>query len=278
MELIILVDNAPHPLDGTLSSEHGLSVLVKRDNGEIVLCDTGRSDTYRHNMENLGLNIKDVSRGFLSHAHNDHSGGLADFLTHNKTAPVYLSRAAIGRKYFSTRHKGGVKDLSMDPSIVCEWGSRLIVMDSSAWIDDDTAIVFNSCRKYSFPSGNRFLKTGSESEDLDDDFCHEMSLVFKTEDGLVIISSCSHNGAANIICSCREFTGIHDIKAFIGGLHITEGADMENDVESFISDIRKTAPRTRILTGHCTCEGAKKILCESGVDISFFHTGSRFVI
>ena len=61
MELIILVDNAPHPFDSTLSSEHGLSILIKRDNGEIVLCDTGKGDTYRHNMENLGLNITDVS-------------------------------------------------------------------------------------------------------------------------------------------------------------------------------------------------------------------------
>ena len=64
MELLILVDNAPHPHDGTLSSEHGLSVLIKRDNGRIVLCDTGRSNTYRHNMENLGLNIKDVMHQF----------------------------------------------------------------------------------------------------------------------------------------------------------------------------------------------------------------------
>ena len=278
MELIILVDNAPHPFDSTLSSEHGLSILIKRDNGEIVLCDTGKGDTYRHNMENLGLNITDVSRGFLSHAHNDHSGGLEDFLSSNTLAQVYLSEKAIGRGFFSTRHEAGIKDLSMNPSIAKKWSNRLIYMHSSAWIDDDTAIVFNSCRKFSTPSGNRYLKTGSVSENTNDDFCHEMSLALRTDDGLVVISSYSHNGAANIISSCREFTGLQNIKAFIGGLHLTEGPDMEKDVESFIAEIREIAPETRIITGHCTCEGAKKILQGSGLNISFFHTGSRLTI
>lgn len=39
---------------------------------------------------------------------------------------------------------------------------------------------------------------------LPDNFDHEQSLVFETEKGLVIFSSCSHAGAADIIREVSE--------------------------------------------------------------------------
>ena len=54
---------------------------------------------------------------------------------------------------------------------------------------------------------------------IHDDFHHELSLVFKTNKGLVVINSCSHGGFINIVENIKEIFNMPVI-AYIGGLHL----------------------------------------------------------
>jgi 7,8-dihydropterin-6-yl-methyl-4-(beta-D-ribofuranosyl)aminobenzene 5'-phosphate synthase len=110
---------------------------------------------------------------------------------------------------------------------------------------------------------------------IQDDFSHELSVAVKQKDGLVLISSCSHCGAANIIESAMSATGERRLLSFIGGLHFTDRSEnLVADVDDFISYISTAHPNAQIYTGHCTGDKAKELLAPH-TNIHFFHTGDE---
>lgn len=146
------------------------------------------------------------------------------------------------------------------------------------WVTPDIALVKCTCDKYNRPSGNKTLfKCPLEegAEVIQDDFSHELSVAVKQKDGLVLISSCSHCGAANIIESAMSATGERRLLSFIGGLHFTDRSEnLVADVDDFISYISIAHPNAQIYTGHCTGDKAKELLA-SHTNIHFFHTGDE---
>ena len=77
MKWIVLSDNRSS--DSRLSTEHGLSILLRTEQHKILL-DTGASDLFIRNAELLGIDLSDVDYVFISHGHSDHAGGLRYFL------------------------------------------------------------------------------------------------------------------------------------------------------------------------------------------------------
>ncbi|MEH6345084.1 MAG: MBL fold metallo-hydrolase [Bermanella sp.] len=69
-----------HTANDSLKGEAGVSYLIKTDN-QTILFDVGFNrdgespSPLQHNMEQLGVNLKDIDTLFLSHHHLDHSGG-----------------------------------------------------------------------------------------------------------------------------------------------------------------------------------------------------------
>ena len=92
-KITVLIDNQPDPERPSLETEHGLSFYIQTDKSNILL-DVGASDKFLNNAGQLGIDIADVDCLVLSHAHNDHTGGVACFLQHNsckyslKSGPV----------------------------------------------------------------------------------------------------------------------------------------------------------------------------------------------
>lgn len=146
------------------------------------------------------------------------------------------------------------------------------------WVTPDIALVKCTCDKYNRPSGNKTLfKCPLEegAEVIQDDFSHELSVAVKQKDGLVLISSCSHCGAANIIESAMSATGERRLLSFIGGLHFTDRSEnLVADVDDFISYISTAHPNAQIYTGHCTGDKAKELLAPH-TNIHIFHTGDE---
>ena len=100
MKWTILSDNRSS--DSRLSTEHGLSILLETERHKILL-DTGASDVFIKNAEQLGIDLSDVDYVFISHGHSDHAGGLRYFLEYNRQAQVIVSPDAMGGKFFSKR-------------------------------------------------------------------------------------------------------------------------------------------------------------------------------
>ena len=58
-----------------LRCEHGLSLYIETAKHKILF-DSGASDAFWENAKALGIDLAQVDIAFLSHAHNDHCGGL----------------------------------------------------------------------------------------------------------------------------------------------------------------------------------------------------------
>lgn len=269
MELITLVDNVcKHP---DLVGEHGLSILIKI-NGRHLLCDMGKSGAFIDNAVALGEDLRKIDFAVLSHGHNDHSGGLPRFFEINSTAKLYLSPDVLNEQYFSTRH-GDYRDISTNVDACKPYFDRMVMVGESRWLSDDIALVQTKNCNFPTPKGNNFLLTRVGETFHNDDFSHELALAIKTDRGLVVVSPCSHCGAINIMNSCREFTAVDKVRAFVGGLHFVDCNATQREVSQFIQDLNDNYPDTEIYTGHCTCDRAKQFLLALSLHIHIFSTG-----
>ena len=321
MRITILVDNrlsdsatefAPNASVSTakLQNEHGLSLFITTDDGEDIICDTGASGLFLENAQKLGIDPQIADFAFISHAHNDHTGGLKALLAAYDDIPIFMSINAFKYNCYSNRQRqplqgsnepnnlpnssnepnrlDGLKmrDISIDQSILKDYPySSIRYIDHSQWVTDSIAVICNGTKdktskseqtsKYNLPIGNRHLykKPINSDEIVLDDFDHEMSLAIKTLEGLIIISSCTHSGAANIIKDCIDFTGQTKIRAFVGGLHLVNHPDVKEEALAVLHELTSLYPEMKIITGHCTCDEAIKVMEENSPMVSHFYTG-----
>ena len=265
MQITILSDNRPGTQD--LKTEHGLSILVKTDS-KCILCDTGASSLYAENALAMGIDLSAIDFCFISHAHNDHTGGLSHFLEHSDK-PAFISSEAFAARCFSSR-RGERRDISADHTLVEKHPERFIYIKESCEIAEDIYAIAPKDMGYPSPLANSWIE---------DDFTHELALAIKTPDGLVIISSCSHHGALNIMESCCQVTGETRIAAFFGGLHFVDGPDTGRETDSFCNSLSSVHPETKVFTGPCTGSDAELHLSQlEPSQVQFFHTGDQFTI
>jgi 7,8-dihydropterin-6-yl-methyl-4-(beta-D-ribofuranosyl)aminobenzene 5'-phosphate synthase len=74
-KLTVIVDNIPH--EG-IRGEWGLSILAEYKDKKILV-DAGASSLFLENMKKLGIDVRDIDIGVLSHAHYDHANGIPVF-------------------------------------------------------------------------------------------------------------------------------------------------------------------------------------------------------
>ena len=232
--------------------EHGLSVLVRTPSAKILM-DTGASGIFAVNAARMGIDLSDVDYVFLSHGHSDHIGGLKTFLKLNSKAKVIVSPWAVSGRFYSER--GGLH------SICCDWPleemrDRTLSVEKTMTLADGIHVIAGIPQRHPLPLGNRLLSIRRESGPVPDDFSHETALYV---DGL-LYTGCAHNGLENILEACPW-----PVDTVIGGFHLLD----PNDVNSFESTGQLTAlaerlvaryPQVSFLTGHCTGDGAFRIL------------------
>ena len=270
VKINVLIDNQPGD-NALLECEHGLSFYIETGCSR-VLCDMGASEKFISNASRMGIDLSAIDFAFVSHGHADHTGGLPDYLKAFGEKKVYLSERIFKEMYFSSR-RGSRRDISTERSVFENHQDRLVLLKDRCWVTPEIAAVYTDVHEHSQPLGNAFLSKEVYGEESLDNFGHELSLAVLTSEGLVIVSSCSHGGAANIIKSCCRFTGMPRIYAFVGGLHLVDGEQTTSEVEAFVKEIKTECPDIKIYTGHCTGELAKQELVNRSLDIRIFKTG-----
>jgi 7,8-dihydropterin-6-yl-methyl-4-(beta-D-ribofuranosyl)aminobenzene 5'-phosphate synthase len=165
LKITILYDNESH--DTRLQTAWGFSALL--DNGTTkVLFDTGAdAPTLMSNIDTLGVDPASIEYIFLSHAHNDHVGGLDGFLQRAGKPTIYLLPS------FTKRFKDQLSQ-KLEIVEVTPGASPLAGISS----------------------------TGEMSGDIP-----EQALLIHTAQGLVVITGCAHPGIVEIIELARDLTG-----------------------------------------------------------------------
>ena len=243
LKMTVLVDNIAKP---PLLSEWGLSILIEADGTEILL-DTGSSGMFAGNAEHLGIRLSDVKLGVLSHAHYDHSDGLDAFFSLNDTAP-FLVRDGSRENCF------GLKDAALEyigikNGFLREFQNRIRYVSGIHEISGGIWLIPHRPADYSAISRRNDLYIRRNKTYFPDSFSHEQSLVFDTEAGLAVFSSCSHTGMTNILQDIRQALGRDDFYAYVGGLHLYKLTDPE--LGDLCDEIKQNAV-DHIFTGHCT--------------------------
>lgn len=242
-----------------LIAEHGYSLFLtifRNGHEDSLLYDAGLGrDTAIHNLDVLGIRANDLRTVVLSHGHADHHGGLEGIYRRvgRQRLPLVLHPDAFRERkvVFPTG-----SELKMPPpsrgdldregwDIVEERGPSLL-LDSSVLVTGqvDRTTDFEK----GFPLQLARTNGGWEPDTW---IWDDQAVVCDLKDkGLVILSSCSHAGAINVIRHAQRMTGVEHIHAFVGGLHLTGGL-FEHIIPQTVGELARIGPDI-IVPGHCT--------------------------
>lgn len=260
MRWTVLSDNRSY--DSCLFTEHGLSVLLQTERHKILL-DTGASDVFVRNAEQLGIDLSDVGYVFISHGHSDHAGGLRYFLEHNQNAQVIVSPDAMSGKFFSKR--GNLH------SITTEWPEigedRLVLIDQTCEILEGLHVIAHIPQKHPMPKGNQNLYIqDADGNYIHDDFRHELALYV---DGL-LFTGCAHSGLENILAACPW--PVHTV---VGGFHLLDGQETDDEIKALAQRLKAMYPETQFYTSHCTGDHVLEVMKDvMGEQLQPFSAGS----
>ena len=236
MRWTVLSDNRSD--DSRLSTEHGLSIFLRRSQTERhkILLDTGASDVFIRNAEQLGIDLSDVDYVFISHGHSDHAGGLRYFLEHNQKAKVIVSPDAMGGKFFSRR--GNLH------SITTEWpeidNNRLILIDQTCEISEGLHVIAHIPQTNPMPKGNQNLY------------------------------GCAHSGLENILAACPW--PVHTV---VGGFHLLDGQETADEIKALAQRLKAKYPETQFYTSHCTGDHVFEVMKDvMGAQLQSFRCGT----
>jgi len=178
LKFTVLYDNYVHQ-EGT-QADWGFACLVEGAE-KTILFDTGtKPDVLMHNVEALKVDLTKVDLVVLSHAHEDHTGGLMAVLARNPKVEV-LFPVSFGAGFAEKVAKAGAKPRTVGQPV-------------------------EICR-------NVFL-TGEMGDRI-----KEISLVLDTPGGLVVVTGCSHPGIVDILKRAKEIKN-RPIHLVFGGFHL----------------------------------------------------------
>lgn len=235
LKITILTENAA---GSYFLAEHGLSYLIEADNQKILF-DTGYSDVFLQNAIKLNIDIQnEVDTIVLSHGHWDHGDGLR--FINNKTLITHPS--SFIKRYRKSDNSYIGLALSKEE---IEKRYNLILSEVPYKLNTDLYFLGMIPRINDFES----LTTPFVKEDGKPDFVPDDSALAVVQDnGLIVITGCSHAGICNIIEYAKEITGVSNVKAVIGGFHLK----FYNNQTTMTIDYLKDQRIEHIYPSHCT--------------------------
>ena len=215
MKLTVLVDNNVY-LDPYMRGEPGFSLWLE-DGNERILFDTGWSDLFMENAKRLGIDLGAVTTVVFSHGHNDHTTGFP-----------YLSEAYDLSHVRLVAHPRALSRKTLDGEEIgapfsADWVSgicRYQPTDGPVHLTERLIFLGQIPRTNDFESKEPIGEVWAGGKSEPDFLLEDSALVWQGDDGLFIITGCSHCGICNIIDYAKTVCGDSRINGIIGGFHL----------------------------------------------------------
>ena len=265
MELTVLVDNNTS-IDHYFWAEPGVSYFIKEGKTRILF-DVGYTDVFIRNAEKMNIDLLVLDFVVLSHGHLDHTWGLfplAQLYTeavlektkHHK--PTLVAHPCV----FDTRTLNGVGEFG---SIISKQKiSRFFETKLSrkpVWLTKSLVFLGEIQRKNDFEAKSPIGKILRSELEQDDYVVDDTALAYRGEQGLVIITGCSHAGICNIVEYAKEICGEKRVVDIIGRFHLLNPS--ESQLRGTVEYMKKLQARA-IHACHCTDLRSKLALSSAG--------------
>ena len=219
--------------DRRCQAEWGFSCLIQTQEMVILFDTGGEPEVLRHNIEALDVDISEIDCIVISHEHWDHVGGIEVILREKPDIPVYVPEDFPYHIMSSIRSLGGN---------CIETGNITKITDSVS-----TTNTLNG------PP-------------------NEHALMIQTNEGLIVITGCSHPGVENLAKNAYDLTG-ESIRLVIGGFHLGNAGNYQLDR---ICDELDEIGVESVAASHCTGDDSIDYFRERYGD-SFVESGVGFV-
>jgi 7,8-dihydropterin-6-yl-methyl-4-(beta-D-ribofuranosyl)aminobenzene 5'-phosphate synthase len=219
--------------DPRCQAEWGFSCLIETSEMVILFDTGGEPEVLRHNIEALDVDVSEIDCIVISHEHWDHIGGIEVILGEKPDIPVYIPENFPYHIMSSIRSLGGN---------CIETGNATKITDSVS-----TTNTLNG------PP-------------------NEQALMIQTDEGLILITGCSHPGVENLAKNAYDLTG-ESIRLVIGGFHLGNAGDPQLDG---ICDMLDEIGVVCVAASHCTGDNSIDYFRERYGE-SFVESGVGFI-
>jgi len=253
MKLTILVDNNTL-IDRYFLAEPGISLYIEQE-GKRILLDAGYSDVSIKNAQKMNIDLRTLDYVVLSHGHLDHTWGLdplvrlytesnLEGIPHTRPAVLAHPQAFFSKIMGDGNEIGSL--ISQDKLSKC---FAIKLSKDPIWLTERVLFLGQIERKNDFegkkPLGSIMKPDGEEPDYLYDD----TALVYKSPQGLVIITGCSHSGICNIVEQAKKLCKEERIIDIIGGLHLLDPS--KEQLQGTLEYMKKLNPK-QMHACHCT--------------------------
>lgn len=253
MKLTVLVDNNTI-IDRYFLAEPGISLYIEQG-GKRILLDVGYSDVFIKNAQKMNIDLRTLDYVVLSHGHLDHTWGLDPLVrlyTESNIEGLPHKRPTILAHPLAFFSKT-IDDLKEVGSFISrDKLSKHFAIELSknpVWLTDRLLFLSEIERKNDFegkkPIGSIMKPSGEEPDYLYDD----TALVYKSPQGLVIITGCSHSGICNIVEQAKKLCKEERVIDIVGGLHLLNPS--KEQLRGTLEYMKKLNPK-QMHACHCT--------------------------
>lgn len=253
MRLTVLVDNNTF-IDSYFIAEPAVSYYIECEDKKILF-DAGYSDVFLYNAQKLGIDLTNIDMVVLSHGHLDHTWGLSHLVRlftetqiegQELKKPTLIAHPTVfnNRSYKKNPEIGSL----LKEDVL---GKYFDIQLSKHPVNLTGKLKFlgEIERLNDFEAQQNIGMLDMDGQKVPDMVMDDTALAYQSDQGLVIITGCSHSGICNIIKYAQKVTGENKVFDVVGGFHLLNPSlsQMQGTMDYFCG----LAPK-QVHACHCT--------------------------
>ncbi len=241
-------------IDRYFYGEPGLSIFIE-ENGQKILFDTGYSDAFLKNAAAMNIDLLDLDHLVLSHGHLDHTWGLDPLIrlytqANIEKLPDKQPLLTAHPQVFCTRTIEGIGQIgsTLTEEKLAEH-FKLQLSKEPIWLTEDLVFLGQIPRLNSFEAHENIGTLHNKENTIPDNIPDDTALACRTDEGMVVITGCSHSGICNITEYAKKVCQREHVLDIIGGFHLLDPS--ADQLEPTVEYMKQLEPEC-LHACHCT--------------------------